>query len=473
MKNLEADIVVIGAGSAGLSAALSAASGGAQVIVLEKMPFPGGYSLMSEGMFAAESILQTRENIGITRDEAYSDHMISTHWRADGRLVRAFIDKSANTIDWLMQLGIEYAKVWSLWPGGPRTWHLMKGGGKALIQTLAQKVGEKGVKILVETPAAKLIMDEENRIAGVTARDKEGNINVKARVVIIAGGGFASNKEMIKQAAGLSFDIQTLIEMQQTGDHIRMAWDAGAAHEGDNVILAIPAVPGEKPNSHLWAAAVQPLLWVNQLGERFCSENTAFQFPRMANALAKQEGGLMYTIFDETSKKKLIEEGIHASLGVFVPATTKLDRLEADIKRAIEEGKFFTADSIEELAKKLSIAPGTMKATVDEYNKCCQKNHDDIFSKDPRYLWPVKKRKFYAAKASYHVFTTLGGIKINHKTEVVDENFKTIPGLYAAGNSAGGMYGWDYDVITSGGALSFAVTSGRIAAENGLKYIGK
>jgi fumarate reductase flavoprotein subunit len=473
-KDLEADIVVIGAGSAGLSAALTAASEGAKVIVFEKMPFPGGYSLMAEGMFAAESILQAKENIGITKDEAFKRHMHSTHWIANGRLVRMFIDRSSDTINWLMQLGVEYRKIWALWPGGPRVWHLMNGGGKALIQILVQKVTEKGVHIFLETPATELIMDKKNRIAGVTARDKEGNtINVKTPVVIIAGGGFASNKEMIKKYTGLTFEIKTLIEMQQTGDHIQMAWDVGAAQKGADVLLIIPAVPGENPQSHLWAAAVQPLLWVNQSGERFCSENTAFQFPIMANALANQEDGIMYNIFDETTKKKLIEEGIHASLGVFVPAATKLDRLDDDIKRGIKEGKVFAADSLEELASKTCIDCKMMQDTVDEYNKYCKQNYDRIFSKEHRYLQVVENKKFYAVKCSLHIFTTLGGIKINHKTEVLDENFNPISGLYATGNSAGGLYGRDYDVVTSGGALGFAVTSGRIAAENGLKYIEK
>jgi len=473
-KKMKADVVVIGAGSAGLSAALTAATGGAKVIVFEKMPFPGGYSLMAEGMFAAESILQAKENIGITKDGAFKRHMHSSHWIANGRLVRTFIDKSADTINWLMQLGVEYEKIWALWPGGPRSWHLIKGGGKKLIEILVQKVTEKGVPIFMETPAIELIMDKENRMAGVTVRDKGGNIiNVKTPVVIIAGGGFASNIEMIKQYTGITFDLQTLIEMQQTGDHIQMAWDIGAASEGANVIMVIPAVPGERPISHLWSAAVQPLLWVNQLGERFCSENTAFQFPIMANALANQKDGIMYTIFDETAKKKMMEEGIQASLGIFVPATTKLDQLDDDIKRGIKEGKVFAADSLGKLADKASIGRKALQDTVDEYNKCCLQNYDGIFAKEHRYLQAVEKRTFYAIKCSIHVFTTLGGIKINHKTEVLDENFNPIPGLYATGNCAGGMYGRDYDVVTCGGALGFAINSGRIAAEKGLYYICK
>lgn len=474
MSNLKSDITIIGAGSAGLSAALTAAERGAKVIILEKMPFPGGYSLFSEGMFAAESVLQKRDYTGPTRDEAFEHHMQGIHWSANARLVRAFIDRSADTIDWLMQLGVEYEKVWALWPGGPRTWHLMKGGGKALIQALAQKAGEKGVQILTETPAVGFKTDEQKRISGVLARDKAGNtVTIDSRAVIIAGGGFAANKEMISDYTNLDFDPSIVIPMPQTGEHIQMAWEAGAAPKDPNVILAIPAVPGEKPMSHLWAAAAQALLWVNQSGERFCSEAVAFQFPFAANALATQKDGIMYTLFDDATKNMLIEKGTEVSLGVFVPVSTKLDQLGQDIERGIKEGKAFTAGSIEELAGKISVDSGVLRATVDEYNVMCRENYDKSYHKDHRYLQQVSGKKYYAVKSCFHIFTTLGGIRINHKTEVLDKQLETIPGLYAIGNCAGGMYGVGYDIFTSGGALGFAVNSGRIAGENTLEYLGE
>lgn len=474
MKKLQADVVVVGAGSGGLSAALTAASGGADVIVLEKMPMPGGYSLMSEGMFAAESVVQARDYIAVTKDEAFKNHMNSTHWLPNGRLVRTFIDKSADTIDWLMGMGIEYMKAMTLWPGGPRTWHLMKGGGKALIQTLAQKAAEKGVKILTATPAQKILKNKEGDITGVVAVDKEGNqVEIDTKSVIIAGGGYANNPEMLKEYVDLPFEPHSVVPMGQTGDHLEMGWEAGAAKDGLGSVMAIPAVPGEPPVSHLWAAAVQPLLWINQQGERFCDESLCFYFPIAANALSKQKDGMMYTIFDENSKRKLIEEGIDVSLGVYVPVTTKLDRLDAEIEKGVEEGKVFVGDSIEDLAKQMGIDPEQLKATTEEINGFFRDRQDKLYAKDNRYLQPVKESKFYAVRSTYHIFTTMGGIKINHNTEVLDDNLSIVPGLYAVGNSAGGMYAWDYDIFSTGGALGFAVNSGRIAGEQLLEFLGK
>jgi fumarate reductase flavoprotein subunit len=473
-EKLEADIVVVGAGSSGLSAALTAASGGAKVVVFEKMPFPGGYSLFSEGMFAAESIIQQRDYVSITRDDAFKHHMQGVHWSANGKLVKAFIDKSADTIDWLISMGVEYTTAATLWPNGPRTWHLMKGGGKALIQAMAQKLPEKGVSMFAQTTVLELKMDRENRVAGVIARTNEGkSVQTMAKAVIIAGGGFAANPEMVREHSRLPFDAPPVVPMPQTGEHIQMAWKVKAAPKDTHVILAIPSVPGEKPTSHLWSAAFQPLLWINLDGQRFCDEAVAFTFPYAAQTLANQKNGVMFTIFDENVKKQLIKEGVDVSLGVFVPVTTKLDRLEEELAKGINEGKAFAADSIDELADKIGVDRIQLGTSVKTYNQYCKKHHDDEFAKERKYLQPVEKKKFYAVKSMLHIFTTLGGIRINHKTEVLDTNAMVIPGLYAVGNCAGGMYGLAYDIFTSGGALGFAINSGRIAGENSLAYIGK
>jgi len=134
----------------------------------------------------------------------------------------------------------------------------------------------------------------------------------------------------------------------------------------------------------------------------------------------------------------------------------------------------FEADSIEELADKMGVDPQIFKDTVEEYNSYCEKGHDELFAKDPRYLRPIKGPKFYAAKARTIFLGTLGGIKINHNMEVVDKKGNVIAGLYAGGYDAGGMYGDSYSIRNSSGlSSSFATNSGRIAGRNALKFIGK
>jgi fumarate reductase flavoprotein subunit len=130
------------------------------------------------------------------------------------------------------------------------------------------------------------------------------------------------------------------------------------------------------------------------------------------------------------------------------------------------------ADSIEELAKKMGVEPTVLGATVDEYNKFCEKGHDDLFAKDRKYLRPLKVPRFYAVKARTVFLGTMGGIRINDHMEVLDRKGKVIPGLYAGGFDASGMWGDSYCMAVSSGLSSaFALNSGRIAGKNSLEYL--
>lgn len=468
---LEADIAVVGAGSAGLACALTAAEHGAKVVLIEKMPFAGGFSLFAEGMFAVESPLQKKSYIKITFEEAFRSHMRFTHWRSAPRLVNSFIRKSADTIAWLMDHGVDFASVNTLWPDGPRTWHMMAGGGKALIQAMQKKVEEGDVVFRTNTAVTKLNRGDDGKITGLMAQQKDGNtLQVNANAVVIAGGSYANNKQMVETFGNVKCEATPILDMQQTGEILTMAWDVGADPNGIGAMLGIPAVTAEKPDSHLWAAAFQPSLWVNKQGVRFCDETVGFQFPFAGNALAQQKDGAMYAIFDEDIKQGLIEQGVDVSLGVFVPVSTKLDRLDKDLQRGIESGKAAMDHTIAGLAGKIGLDPGVLKTTVEEYNQMAENNLDDCFSKSRDFLNPLKKAPFYAVKMTYHIFTTFGGIKVNYKTEVLNENDEVIPGLYAVGNCAGGLYATDYDIFSPGGALGFAVNSGRIAGEQGTAY---
>jgi fumarate reductase flavoprotein subunit len=128
---------------------------------------------------------------------------------------------------------------------------------------------------------------------------------------------------------------------------------------------------------------------------------------------------------------------------------------------------------MEELARQPDIAPPVLRETVDEYNDCCSQNRDFIFGKDRMYLHPVKSPRYYAFKLNLFAFISEGGIKINHRMEVIDTEYNVIPGLYAAGCCVGGLVGETYNLDTTGGSISFACNSGRIAGETMLKYLGK
>jgi len=472
---VEVDIVIVGAGGSGLSAAVSAASEGASVAVLEKMPVSGGTANFAEGLFAAESALQREKNMLITKDFMFKIIMEYSHWRANARLVRAIVDKSPETIEWLIKQGVEFIEPTAIYPGGLPTWHIIKGRGKAMCKTLEAKAKELGVTFYFNTPGKELMVDEKNTVRGVVAESKsEGRVELRSKAVIIATGGFANNPEMIKQYTDFGGDLIVVGNVNKMGDGIQMAWKAGAAPLGTSVLqLYRPGIPKEGPTSQLNAAGRQPYLWVNRNGERFCDETVIFQWPWAGNALANQQDSIMYTVFDENTKKYMMEKGIDVGVGVLVPVTTKLTQLDEDIQRGIEKGFAFSAATVEELAAQIKVPAGTLEETIETYNAMCSKYRDTLFAKDSKYLQPVATAPFYAIKLFPAILGTLGGIAINEKTEVINQNHEVIPGLYAVGNCAGGMYGDSYDLTVPGGTLGFAVNSGRIAAENAVKYLRK
>jgi fumarate reductase flavoprotein subunit len=482
MNNIsaEAEVVVIGSGASGLAAALTAAEGSAKVTVFEKERSLGGTSNFFQGIFAVESDMQRERYITYSRDEAFKNIMEFSHWMANPRLVRAIVNESAATIAWLQKQGVEFSDATINMPDCPRTYHVPRGRGEAVIKALTTRAKEKGVDIRLATPV-KRIIKQDDRIKGVIAEVDGEEIQVGAKAVIIASGGYANNKEWIKKYTGfdLGVNLVPIGNVDKMGDGIRMAWEAGAAEEGKSLLELYrvgPIGPEFALGSQIEFAVTQPDLWVSPRGERFCDETVAFYDSSVGNANARFKEGYTYSIFDESIIRRMIERGIDKNVAIDSPPGSRPISIERELKAALERGNtdIFEADSVEELAMKMGVSPAVLKATIDEYNTFCENGYDELFVKDRKYLWPIKGPKFYAVKGRTVFLGTMGGIKINGKTEVVDKKEMVIPGLYAAGFDAGGMYGDSYPIKTSSGlASAFALNSGRIAGKNALKYLGK
>jgi fumarate reductase flavoprotein subunit len=476
----ETDVIVIGSGASGLVAALTAAEGSAKVTVFEKERSLGGTSNFFQGIFAVESDMQRERYITYSRDEAFKNIMEFSHWVANPRLVRAIVNESAATIAWLQKQGVEFIDATINMPDCPRTYHVPRGRGEAVIKALTTRAKEKGVDIRLATPV-KRILKQGDRIKGVIVEVDGEEMQVDAKVVIIASGGYANNKEWIKKYTGfeLGVNLVPIGNVDKMGDGIRMAWEAGAADEGKSLLELYRVGPIGTEfalGSQIEFAVTQPDLWVNPRGERFCDETVAFYDSSVGNANARFKEGYTYSIFDESIIRRMIERGIDKNVAIDSPPGSRPITIERELKAALERGNtdIFEADSVEGLAMKMGVSPAVLKATIDEYNTFCENGYDDLFVKDKRYLWPIKGPKFYAVKARTVFLGTMGGIKINGKTEVVDKKEMVIPGLYAAGFDAGGMYGDSYPIKTSSGlASAFALNSGRIAGKNALKYLGK
>lgn len=482
MSNIQpnVDLAVIGSGAAGLAAALTAAQGEAKVVVFEKQRSLGGTSNFFEGVFAVESQMQRERYIMYTRDQAFKAIMEYSHWKANPRLVRAVVNESGPTISWLQSQGVEFSDATINMPDSPRTYHVVKGKGEAVVKALTLRCKEKGVDFRPATPVKKIIKQDEKTV-GIVAEVEGEDLPVKASTVVIASGGFANNREWIKKYSGFDLEVNVIPigNVDKMGDGIRMAFEAGAAEEGLGPLELYrvgPLAPEFPPANQIEFAATQPDLWVNARGERFCDETVSFFDSPVGNVNARCKEGYSYSIFDDSIIRRLMENGIDKNCKIDNPPGTRPLELEKELQAVLERGstEVMAAGSIEELAQKMNIVPSVLKATVDEYNSFCEKHHDDIFAKDPRYLRPILGPRFYAVKSRTVFLGTLGGIKINEKTEVIDKKEKVIPGLYAAGFDAGGMYGDSYCIQGSSGlASSFALNSGRLAGKNVLKYLGK
>lgn len=470
-KTYDADVVVIGAGASGTAAAWAAAEKGLKVVTLEKAAFPGGTGQFSEGIFAVESRMQKDWNYALTKDEAFLKIMNYGHWRGNAKMVRAFVDKSGETIDWMQKQGVKFEKLFSNYPNGLYTWHIYEGRGAGWIKLFQEKYKQAGQTLLTETWGEKLIM-KDGRVAGVEGKNKAGDtVTVNAKATIIATGGFFDNKEMREKYLRFP-DADGLAQKGKTGDGIRMAWAVGAGEEGAEVQASYrPGPRGVSTTNHVSATAKQPHLWLTPKGERFCNEIIMLEWPFAGNAL-ERIGGTMYVVYDSKTLQHMEkDEGIDLGVGVMVPVGTKLENFEKEWADAEKAGWAFKADTLEELARKTGMDPAKLVATVEEYNGFAAVRHDAQFAKDPKYLREVKTGPFYAIKSVASTLGTLGGIKANEKFEVVTPDETPIPGLYAVGNDVGGMYGDSYDLLMAGSTVGFAVNSGRIAVDSAEQYI--
>lgn len=465
----EADVVIVGGGGAGLAAGIEARERGATVIVLEKEKNNHkANSARCAGAFAVGSSLQKERGINYTREEAFKQAVTYAHWQNNVPLVRKIIDKSASTIDWLLQHGVQFKDVTGIWRDCPRTWHLFSGDPlhPQLLPALTKAAKQSGVKIMYRTPATGLMVGPKGRVIGVEAEADGQPVKIRARGgVILASGGFGSNKEMLKKYTRWNERFRNYGCRSNTGDGIRMAEAVGASLEGMDVLLMSQvrkAAPGE-----LWTPSVQAYLFVNKDGERVADESLQNIWTEMGNVILRQKDQTIIVIFDEDSKNSLINNGSKVSFHIFWWEGKKATNLDEEIRDGVKRGFVKRASTVRELAVAIKVDPATLENTVARYNQSCDKKHDVMFLKDPRFLEPVRKPPFYAMvcdRPEYYV--TLGGASINTNCQVLDSHNNVIPGLYAVGNDAGGMWIGCYNPHMSGGCAGFALNSGRIAGEH-------
>ncbi len=481
MKKMEADVIIAGAGPAGLAAAVTAGENGFTSIVFEKGNTTGGQANMGMGPLGIGTKIQKNMFNDITKEEALDIHMNYTHFRVDSDLVQTYFEKSAETIEWLEDMGVEFAGAFRYFKESAATWHIVKPesgviGPRAagpMVRIMTENAQENGCQVFLETPVKSIIM-EDGRAVGLIAVDKDGEeIEARGKAVVIATGGFGNNAKMLKERFDIDlwenffpFRIPTA-----QGDGLQAMWDVGAVEYEPNIEMIYQLA--DNMNWFLLDAVLrQPTLLINQRGERFMNEGYMGNTTFTGNAINMQPGRYAYCITDDGILRHYRKNG--PDIFDIVHPAEAFEAVGPEFERAIAEGYpgYYEADTVEELAEKLGIDPDVLQETIDDYNDMCDEGRDTQFGKNPDYLRPITgKGKYRAGKFYIAAYGTIGGVRINKRCEVMDKDQNIIPGLYACGNDSNILYGDSYNFTLPGNSMGWEVNSGRMAGEAIADYI--
>ena len=447
VKNGNCNIVIIGAGGAGLAAAIEGVQNGAKVIVLEKMGVAGGNTTSATGgLNAAETKIQKELGIEDTKEQFYADTMKGGYNKNDPALVRKMVDKAAETVDWLMSFGVDLSDVGKMAGSTNKRTHRPQGGaavGAHMVSVMETEALKIGVDLRKNSKVIDIIK-EENKPAGVVVETNGQRYTIAAKAVIIATGGFGANPDMVVKYKPELEGFGTTNHKGATGD--AFAWIekfGGALTQMDEIQTHPTVVPG---NGLMITEAVRGngAIMVNREGNRFCSEMATRDV--MSKAILNQTGKTAYLVFDMGVRKSL-----------------------KAIEGYVKQGLLTEGETPEALAQKLGIPAESFASTIASYNQIQASGNDAEFgrkaSEMPR---PLTEGPYYAVEVGPAIHHTMGGIKITPNAEVLDTNGNVIPGLYAAGEVTGGVHGGNR---LGGNAVADICVYGKIAADSALEYI--
>ncbi len=449
------DIVIIGAGGAGLTAAIEAKAAGADVIVLEKMPMAGGNTLISGAEYAAaNNWIQKKEGIEDSAELHIQDTLKGGDNLAKEELVRIMAENALAGAEWLRD---EVGVIWEdelMFFGGhsvKRSLIPLGASGREIITKLAAKAEKMDIPVLLNTKATSLITDSNGKVVGVKAEGEDANYTFNtSKAVIIASGGFGSNVEMrVKYNPDIDGSILSTNTTGSTGDGIVMAEDIGANLLGMEYIQTYP-ICDPLTGTLLYyddARLYGHTVIVNKEGKRFVEELGRRDV--MSMAIKAQTGSVCYELLDQNG---FVASKLQENHG---PELDYLYRNDLLVK----------ADTLDKAAEFFGIDAAELKSTVDKYNSYVEEGKDPEFNK--RSLpSKVEVGPFYILKAAPAVHHTMGGIEINENAQVLNKDGKIIEGLYAAGEVTGGIQGSNR---LGSNALADITVFGRIAGQNAAK----
>ena len=446
------DVLVIGAGIAGLSSAMSAKENGADVVIIDKMSAPGGTTNLAGGIL----VCVDSELFADNRLESDSMEAIKAYWEErmaysgvdsgypDQERLDSVLADTGKTVDWMVSNGIEFdATPYSASSRYPMA--LANGGGAGLINMLVDACEEKGIELMLNTKGTSLITDDTGAVVGAVAETEDSIITFHAKSVILATGGISQNQELVEKyspkltRAGL---IPTSA-VSHTGDGFLMALEVGA---GTFDVFATPLFstvvdPELSALTDTSALTIYGQLGVNANGDRFGNEAASAGWDTMDHTASDmiQDGNAPFWYIYDSSNADAV----------------------AALEAGVESGVVAKADTIEGLALGMHVYTDRLVASYEEYSAAVAAGKDEAFGKDAAFLLPIEKAPFYAVKVYPTTFGSAGGVTTTDQGAVTTQEGEVIPGLYAAGEMSNRyFYNENYVLAASLGLYS---TMGRRA----------
>lgn len=446
------DVLVIGAGIAGLSSAMSAKENGADVVIIDKMSAPGGTTNLAGGIL----VCVDSELFADNRLESDSMEAIKAYWEErmaysgvdsgypDQERLDSVLADTGKTVDWMVSNGIEFdATPYSASSRYPMA--LANGGGAGLINMLVDACEEKGIELMLNTKGTSLITDDTGAVVGAVAETEDSIITFHAKSVILATGGISQNQELVEKyspkltRAGL---IPTSA-VSHTGDGFLMALEVGA---GTFDVFATPLFstvvdPELSALTDTSALTIYGQLGVNANGDRFGNEAASAGWDTMDHTPSDmiQDGNAPFWYIYDSSNADAV----------------------AALEAGVESGVVAKADTIEGLALGMHVYTDRLVAAYEDYSAAVAAGKDEAFGKDASFLLPIEKAPFYAVKVYPTTFGSAGGVTTTDQGRVTTQDGTVIPGLYAAGEMSNRyFYNENYILAASLGLYS---TMGRRA----------
>jgi fumarate reductase flavoprotein subunit len=460
------DVLVIGGGGAGMTAALFAQQAGASVLILEADDKLGGATALSEAViYAAGTSAQRKLGIHDNADAMYSYLMTLNAWQTRSDIMRILSDRSAEAIEWLIGLGIGFDLVVESGVDGVGRGHCANGGGEAVCAVLADQVATHGIEVMLGARADRLLM-EEGRVAGVHVN----GMDIRAKAVVIATGGFGNSLEMLRQyyPKVAQHGEDWIYAMHNAapfilGDGLKMGSEIGAEIAGSDTGLATPSAGLVR--YAIEAYLPQWIMIVNDHGRRFMPENISYTVT--GYLINEQPGAHAWAIISENALRAGTENA--RELDPYNTGRLSETWNREQLNRQADLGRVKRSSSLEGLAAATGIDPLALVETVGRYNSDAQDGIDREWSKQLTPDLAIRDAPFYAVEIRASVIGQTGaGLVIDGKGRVRDIHGRAIPGVYAAGETLGCVQGRRY--AGGGMGVATALVFGRLAGEEAARF---